>query len=187
MIEILSPTSGINFERIILNNILYEDDNNYISRKLLVSLYRTFALLVHWMPVLRNLSNYHTLIRFSFIFSEGPDMTSCVSQDVTSDCLPFHQQTSKCLYECCDVVNLCSWQSHFWVRLVVISCQLSFPILGISSAYFHWNLLKDFCVWGLGIDRLYAPVSHRNHHTYPCCGMNIHNSELFVLYTTYCH
>jgi hypothetical protein len=54
-----------------------------------------------------------------------------------SGCMFSHQEKSKCIYECCGVESLRFWQIDFVMTTLIpsslfISCELSFPIVGLK-------------------------------------------------------
>jgi len=87
-------------------------------------------------------------------------MLSFIYQDVK--CLIFaffHQETSKCINECCDVGTLCS--SQFFYLSLQISSKLSFPFVGLEITFFlifYLNLPIKFSCSTSGIDPIHALV-----------------------------
>jgi len=87
-------------------------------------------------------------------------MLPFICQNVISLVVFSHQEKSKCIYECCDVVTLYSWQLDFYVvnftiltpLSLLISCKLLLLILKyLLSLLLHWNLLTEFSCGTSGI------------------------------------
>jgi hypothetical protein len=138
MIQIISPTSRINFERIIFytRTITMTSLENYLS---------LCAKLLHYSftkcQSLRNLCNYHTLIRFTFSSSEGPDMTWHVSEDVTYLIVCLSISSSPSAFMNVAVWEVCALHSH--ISGCASFLLLSFPIF--RSKYILCLFFTEIC------------------------------------------